>query len=166
MTLATRIAVIDDGRVEHYATPKVIYDRPASLFVASFIGNPPMNLMPARLHVDAGIAFARVGARTEGARLPVPHGTGADGQAVVVGIRPEALRLAGPAEPHVLEGEVLATELPGADTLVWAETEGRRIAVRVAPAQAEGLGERVRLAVPIEHVSVFDAESGVRLEGH
>ena len=160
MTLATRIAVLDGGRIEQYASPKVVYDRPASLFVASFIGSPPMNLMPAHLAVEGGGAVARVGRF----RVPVAPGTGRDGQAVTLGIRPEALLLASENGPAALEGEVLVTELLGADTLVWAEVEGRRIAVRATPAEAEALGDRIRLAVAPGSVSVFDPDGGARLE--
>ena len=161
MTLATRIAVMNGGRIEQYASPEEIYNRPASLFVAGFIGAPPMNLIPATLRVRDGRSVAV----TAGARLDVTPGAGEDGREVMLGIRPETLERAGDDDPDALEARVLVRELLGADTLVWVELEGRRLAVRMSPAQAADVAGTIRLSARPEHVSTFDRDTGRRLEG-
>ena len=156
MTLATRIAVMNAGVIEQYAPPEEVYERPASLFVAGFIGAPPMNLMPARLDGEA----ARVGDASLPLRAP-PEAP----REVVVGVRPEALEVvpAGEAPEGALRGRVVVTEPLGSDTLVWVEVDGRRIAARVAPPEARGLPERVGLVPMAGALSVFDP-AGPRIE--
>ncbi|PVA05361.1 ABC transporter ATP-binding protein [Thalassorhabdomicrobium marinisediminis] len=160
MTLATRIAVINGGVIEQFATPEEIYNRPASLFVAGFIGAPPMNLIPAVVRSDAGQAYAQL---ADGA-LTIPGLTAADGTEIVVGIRPEDLALCEEGEAADLTGKVVVAELLGADTLVWIEVAGQRIAVRLAPEDADRLDPVVRLRATADRISVFDAASTKRLE--
>ncbi len=128
LTLADRLVVLNEGRVEQIGTPSEVYDRPATLFVAGFIGTPPMNILPADY----------VAARGGGAAGPPP---GAD----LVGVRPDDLLLAPPGEPHValpatlelLEpagGEShLYLRLDGLDLPVTLRTQGRPVATEGAP---------------------------------
>ena len=150
MTLATRIAVMNCGRVEQYAAPEEVYERPASTFVASFIGSPPMNLLPAR--VEAGVAH--IGET----RLAVGGPPGG----VILGVRPESLAI-GPVGPGALEGTVLVTEPLGSDTLLWIDVAGSRVAARVAPRDAKGLSDRIALHPAAGSLSLFDAKTGLRL---
>src|SRR6266545_5513858 len=90
MTMASRIAVMSDGRLQQAGTPEEIYERPANLFVAQFIGSPPMNCLDGVVTTDGGGPAVRV----DGARFPVPPGLTTrleEGQPVVVGVRPEHL---------------------------------------------------------------------------
>jgi len=163
MTLATRIAVMRSGRIEQYATPDVLYERPATLFVAGFVGSPGMNFLSGSL----GRASAPV-ARIERDVIPLDgypfRGPFADGGEVVFGIRPEHVSL--PAQEvrgPVIEAETLFIEPMGADTLGWFQYGSQRISARLPPQRARGLSGRVRLALDIGQVSLFDPTTEQRL---
>ena len=163
MTLATRIAVMRAGRIEQYAAPDDLYEEPATLFVASFVGSPAMNFLRGRLL--AGNAPAVL---VGGARLPV-NGYGfrtspVAGQEVVVGIRPEHVTLArdGPQE-CTMDAEALFMEPMGSDTLGWFQCGEHRLSARLVPQVARGISGRVRLALLPDHVSLFDPSSEARL---
>src|SRR5690606_9663648 len=99
MTLGTRIVVLSQGSIQQIGTPEEIYDRPANLFVADFMGSPPMNLVPARFSTQGGVGIVRFGDGRDQLRLPVTPDAllkryvagGATTSAVVVGLRAEAL---------------------------------------------------------------------------
>jgi multiple sugar transport system ATP-binding protein len=163
MTLATRIAVMRAGGIEQYATPDVLYERPATLFVAGFVGSPAMNFL------SGSIAHASVpAARIEGDAIPLdgyPLCTSlADGREIIFGIRPEHVSLAnhdtgGP----VIEAETLFIEPMGADTLGWFQYGSQRISARLPPQRARALSGNVRLALDIDQVSLFDPTTERRL---
>src|SRR5690606_31961164 len=112
MTMADRIVVMHDGVVEQAGTPLEIYDRPANVFVAAFIGSPAMNLLPGRLAEDASAVELAGGAR----RALAQRATAPAGTEVQVGVRPEHLELNGQG----LNCEVVVVEPTGADTQVIA----------------------------------------------
>jgi multiple sugar transport system ATP-binding protein len=163
MTLATRIAVMRAGRIEQYAAPDDLYEEPATLFVASFVGSPAMNFLRGRLLAGHAPAV-QVGA----ARLPVNgyrfRTSPVAGQDVVVGIRPEHIALARdvPSECTV-DAEALFMEPMGADTLGWFQCGEHRLSARLVPQVARGISGRVRLALVSDHVSLFDPSSEARL---
>jgi len=163
MTLATRIAVMRAGRIEQYAAPDDLYEEPATLFVASFVGSPAMNFLHGRLLAGNAPAI-QVGA----ARLPVNgyqfRSSPVAGQEVVVGIRPEHVTLArdGPQE-CTMDAEALFMEPMGADTLGWFQCGEHRLSARLVPQVARGISGRVRLALLPDHVSLFDPCSEARL---
>ncbi|PZO80820.1 MAG: ABC transporter ATP-binding protein [Mesorhizobium amorphae] len=160
MTLATRIAVMHGGKIEQYASPEEVFERPASLFVAGFIGSPPMNLLPARLEASNGGQMLRIGPvlmPVEGYAFSAPRAAGE----VVAGIRPENIAIGG--DGPTLPAEIRLIEPLGSDTLVWAECEGTRLAVRVPPKAAKGLSGTVALSFSVENLSLFSAETGLRL---
>lgn len=119
MTLGHRIAVLDQGRLQQVADPATLYDRPATPFVAGFIGSPPMNLFRTRWHQEAGDWSLEVGAQRlhwspedlQTSCKPTP------GASFTAGVRPEALRLAGENEAG-LQGRVINTEYLGHETLL------------------------------------------------
>ena len=126
MTLGSRVTVLDRGRVQQISTPRELYERPANVFVAGFIGNPPMNLFPLRVSMAAGEARVELAGQTlaggvDGA-LAALLGPVA-GRRLTGGVRPEALRLArsGEASLRVL---VEHTEALGHETLVAVRTDG------------------------------------------
>jgi sn-glycerol 3-phosphate transport system ATP-binding protein len=137
MTLADRLVVLNMGRVEQIGTPLEVYRKPASAFVAGFIGSPAMNLIPARA---------------------VPHLPGS-AHAGMLGIRPEDLDI-DPAGP--IELKINAVEELGAQRLVHGQVGGEAFTVTM-PSDAE-LGEVLRLSVPAQALHRFDAESGKRLD--
>ena len=163
MTLATRIAVMHNGIIEQYATPDEVYNRPASLFVADFVGSPPMNLLPATLQVTpAGIT-----ATFEGHTVPVgsyPFMTPpVDGQKIVLGIRPENVLVNASNPAFAVKASILVVEPLGADTLAWFELAGKRMAARLSPEDARALGQDVTLSFDLNQISLFSAETEQRL---
>ena len=163
MTLATRIAVMRAGIIEQYATPDVLYERPATLFVAGFVGSPGMNFLSGSL----GRASMPV-AKIESDAIPLgsyPFGAPfADGGDVIFGIRPEHVSLANhETRGPVIEAETLFIEPMGADTLGWFQCGSQRLLARLPPQRARGLSGKVRLALDIGQVSLFDPATEQRL---
>ena len=152
MTLAHRVAVMKNGVVQQIAPPAEVYDRPANLFVAGFIGSPPMNLIAGAL-VEGGF-------RAPGVNLPGVGAGSRDG--VVLGIRPECLFLAAPGEGHIA-GTVFTTELTGEAVLVTAQIGPARVIARTDRGFAAPPGAAVGLRADTRQLHLFDAESGLRL---
>jgi multiple sugar transport system ATP-binding protein len=151
MTMADRIAVMNEGRIEQLGEPLELYDRPANLFVAQFIGSPAMNVLEGSYrnsHVEA-----------LGARWPVSGARAAEGQRVKYGIRPEHLELAASGVP----AEVVVVEPMGAETELLLKVENQTITVTTHGRSSIGPGERAFLAPRLEHVHLFDAATGARL---
>src|SRR5512147_791905 len=111
MTMADRIVVMHDGRIEQIGTPLELYDRPGNLFVAQFIGSPAMNVVSGTVRRAGAGAHVEAGGRVH---WPLDGGPGADGQAVAYGIRPEHLTLA--SSGAGVPGEVIVVEPTGAET--------------------------------------------------
>ena len=162
MTLATRIAVMRAGRIEQYAAPDVLYEEPASLFVAGFVGSPAMNFLPGRLlpgpEPVVKVGMARLPLDSYRFRAPPAE------QDVVVGIRPEHVALARdePIE-HIADVETLFIEPLGADTLGWFRFGEQKLSARLVPQVARDLPGRVRLALSSDHISLFDPSTEARL---
>ena len=158
LTLADRIAVMRDRRIQQLGTPAEIYGRPANRFVATFVGSPAMGLVPGRV---SGGAFAAAGLHVPlngyEARTP-PE----DGRAVELGIRPEHIVLA-PGDPAAIEAPVEVVEPIGSDILVWVRLGGAPIAVRLPAETPVAPGDRLPVLLPGRRLNVFDAQSGQRL---
>ncbi|WP_459617076.1 ABC transporter ATP-binding protein [Bordetella sp. 2513F-2] len=152
MTLADRVVVMRGGLIQQVGTPGDVYNRPANLFVAGFVGSPPMNLMPARM---AGGMLEVEGSRLSG--IPGP----ADRQ-LVLGIRPEDVVLA-PAGEGDLDGTVYMFELTGEAVLVTLDVGAVRLCVRGDRHLRYDIGQRVGLRLPREHCHLFDAATEARL---
>ena len=169
MAMADRVAVMDRGVLQQVGTADDLYERPANLFVAQFIGEPPMNLLPGRIERRG----ARLMLESEAGQLALPSAS-ADGVAlalgvpVIVGIRPEHLRLAGSeatAEPG-LPGSVFFREHRGDSDVVLVELPGARmsrLAVEVESAAPWREGDAVRVSVADAPVHFFDPGSGAGL---
>jgi multiple sugar transport system ATP-binding protein len=156
MTMADRIVVMHDGRVEQIGTPLELYDSPANLFVAGFIGSPAMNVISGTLRRGNGGAWVEA---ADGTRLPVPpHVAGAEGHGVVYGFRPEHLTLA--AEGEGVPARVLVVEPTGADTFVYSETAGAQICAVFSERHRFAPDEPVWLQPDLAHIHLFDAASG------
>jgi multiple sugar transport system ATP-binding protein len=178
MTMATRIALLDHGRLQQVGAPRDVYDRPANLFVARFVGSPPMNTIPGTLDVIGDRPAAVVAGAGSVALTPGPETRSAAGREVVIGIRAEHLCLS-PATPAPdgkdqsggsLAGVVVAVEWLGHERHVVVQVDGgaggpARIVVR-EPADAVPApvaGDRVGLSAPPDHVHLFDAVTGARI---
>jgi len=155
MTMADRIVVLHEGRVEQTGTPLEVYDRPANAFVATFIGSPAMNLLPGRLTADAAAVELAGGAQLALAQ-PAAARPGTD---VRVGIRPEHLELNGQG----LRCEVVVVEPTGADTQVIARCPAGEIVASFRERHHFRPGDRISLAASPLALHVFDAASGQRL---
>jgi multiple sugar transport system ATP-binding protein len=158
MTMATRIALLDAGRLEQVGTPDEVYDRPASVFVAGFLGSPAMNLLPARLEEHSGALHAVAGGID--VELDVPP-EGAAGRDVVLGVRPEHLSVAGTTGG--LRGVVRLVENLGADEVAHVLIGDIRVAVRGPRPLALVPGDAVTLHSPARALHLFDPVSGRRL---
>jgi multiple sugar transport system ATP-binding protein len=155
MTMADRIAVMNDGRVEQIGAPLELYDHPANLFVAQFIGSPAMNVFEGVLSKSPGSSFVKA----LGHSWPVNGAGGADGQQVKYGIRPEHIALEGggvPAEVMVVEPMGAAAELivKVGETPFTVLTHGRSSAKP---------GDLISLKPEAHNAHVFDASTGRRL---
>jgi multiple sugar transport system ATP-binding protein len=151
MTLAHRVAIMDRGRVMQIGTPKEIYDRPANLFVASFIGSPPMNLIKGDL-VDGVF-------RSEGVSAPVGGGTR---PGVVLGVRAEDLTV-GATGGAAVAGAIYANELLGDSTLVTLRLGDSSITARAAKDFGGGIGEAVGFQAAPGAFALFDQATGNRI---
>jgi multiple sugar transport system ATP-binding protein len=170
MTLATRIAVLHDGTIQQCAPPQELYDCPANIYVAGFIGSPTMNFIPGLLTVADGRTGAIVG---DGLFLPLPNAgdTLADrhGTEVILGIRPEAIyRLGdGIAAAHpsriAVRCAVNALEPTGADVLVRLRLGDWDIVARLEPGQAPEPGEAAAFAIDTSRIIAFDPRTEARI---
>ena len=154
MTLAHRVAVMSQGEIRQLDTPEAIYDSPADLFVAGFIGSPPMNLI-AGDHAD-GVFSAPGGLRAE---TRVPRHAGA----AVLGVRPEDVSVA-PAGAGDLDACVYAVELTGDAVLVTVTIGGARLIARADRAWRAETGATVGLRLDDRRLHLFDAATTRRLQ--
>ncbi|MFW0783456.1 sn-glycerol-3-phosphate ABC transporter ATP-binding protein UgpC [Gordonia sp. CPCC 206044] len=161
MTMATRVAVLNAGRVEQYGTPVEIYDEPATAFVAGFMGSPPMNLIPAELCSDDG----QLAVRAPGVDLVLPMiGDESEKRAVLLGIRPEHLVPVSANHPGpTLRGRVDIVENLGSEEVADCLLGETRISVRGPRPIGLTSGQSTTLAVDPERIHLFSAQSGRRL---
>ncbi|HEY4173458.1 MAG TPA: sn-glycerol-3-phosphate ABC transporter ATP-binding protein UgpC [Rhodopila sp.] len=163
MTMATRIAVMDRGEVQQFADPDTIYNRPANLFVARFMGAPPMNTIPARLDGDGSSVM--VGSGEESIRLKLHGASASRGSEIVLGIRPECIaepqRRFGTddAPPTMIDAVVEMTEPTGAETIVMLRLGGQRVIGRVAADMALPWGSKQRFSIDTRKLCLFDPAS-------
>jgi sn-glycerol 3-phosphate transport system ATP-binding protein len=156
MTLAQRMIVMNSGRAEQVGTPDDVYSRPATAFVASFIGSPPMNLFEGRFSTDGRAFIARDGTEI---RLPIPLGAMA-GKELVLGLRPEHLRPGG----NSLTMSVETVELLGAEHLIHGVAAGHSIIVRAGPKEHPPPGSALGLDFPAEAMHWFDPTTRQRID--
>ncbi|APG88702.1 ABC transporter ATP-binding protein y4oS (plasmid) [Sinorhizobium americanum CCGM7] len=161
MTLATRIAVMRDGRIEQLGTPAEIYDRPATLYVAGFVGSPPMNILDAEIGGDQ----LRIAGSDE--LLPLPQDfkrTAVSGGRVKIGIRPEALRLADAGASGVrLIADVEVMELTGPELVTTAKVGEQRVTACLPPRTPLVAGSTQVFSFEEAALHLFDPESGCSL---
>jgi multiple sugar transport system ATP-binding protein len=170
MTMGSRVAVLKAGRLQQVDTPQHLYERPANVFVATFIGSPRMNLFNGRCVVDDG---GRVTVTLSGQSLALddtalahfPDVAAWNGREVRVGIRPESMgdALAEPA--HTLDGEVELIEALGAELHVHVRLTGgdERFIARFPPRSAVRVADTLKVAVEVGDLHLFDPETGASL---
>ena len=152
MTLAQRMIVMNAGRVEQIGTPEQVYSKPASAFVASFIGSPPMNLLAGRADGDHFVA----GGQTLNLPAPAPQAG-----SLQLGLRPEHAVLNGSGQwPMVVE----TIEMLGAERLIHGRLGGSLFTLRIdATLVPPHIGETIHLGAAAEHLHWFDLQTGLRV---
>jgi multiple sugar transport system ATP-binding protein len=164
MTLATRIAIMRDGRIEQMGTPEEIYDRPANLYVAGFVGSPAMNTLSATVRRTGSALRATLAESGQTIGLPLAvAGDLAAERTVVIGVRPEAVKLVAEGAPNALRADVEDVELIGPEKLVVARVGGAAVTARVEPHTAVRHGQTCFLAFGETGISLFDPETSRRL---
>ncbi len=156
MTMADKIVVMHDGLVEQIGAPLELYDQPANLFVASFIGSPAMNMIKGKMKLNGAATFEGPG----GTKLPVGGTTKAtDGQPVVFGVRPEHFSLADDGAP----AEVQVVEPTGSEIQIVAKMGGADVIAVFRERHQFKPGDKIRLKPDPKVVHVFDEATGNRL---
>ena len=153
MTLAHRVAVMNEGRIQQLGTPDEIYDRPANLFVAGFIGSPPMNLLAGEL----------AGGHFRGTDVDIAAPALSAAGPVILGVRPEDLTVT-PAQGAPMRGKIYAVELTGESNLVTVLIGKDRVIAR-APRSWQGrAGDEIGLSADPSRLHLFDKNSGRRVD--
>jgi multiple sugar transport system ATP-binding protein len=168
MTMGTKIALMSGGRLQQYGTPRQIYDDPANVFVARFIGSPPMNLIKAKFS-NGNIVIGN-------ATLPIPPlvTAGAQSAGILVGIRPDAIALHDKAIAGSIEGSVTLVEQLGTESSIAIVLDGAFTAhsddgseeflMVTQPGYSElTIGQKVHLTFDASQMVLFDASSGERV---
>ncbi|TPG57902.1 sn-glycerol-3-phosphate import ATP-binding protein UgpC [Ewingella americana] len=159
MTLAERVIVMNKGVAEQIGTPSEVYRRPATLFVASFIGSPAMNLLPGILASD-GTSLVMEGGFELPLRKPRPEWGGRE---LTVGIRPEHIQLSDDRDTGI-PLNLTTLELLGADNLAHGKWAGSGVVVRLNHENCPEPGTQLRLVLPTNALHFFDSHSGSRME--
>ena len=164
MTLADRIVVMNDGYIEQIGTPMELFNNPANTFVASFIGSPPMNQMPAKITNSASGLTASV----HNATISVPGGIDVqEGQSVVIGVRPEHLTLDDRDGTTPIPITLDLVEPLGSEALLHASIGDHQLIVKAETnGDIDHLNGVTQVYAPPHLVSVFDAETGASLTGN
>jgi multiple sugar transport system ATP-binding protein len=152
MTLADRVVVMSKAQVQQVGTPEAIYNDPANLFVAGFVGSPPMNLIEGRL--DSGV-FTAPGMRVAGFGVHTQSG-------VVLGVRAEDLALTNSEQAQV-QGEVFSCELTGDATMVTLQVGAQRVCAKAGKNERAAVGKSLGLSAKAASCFLFDRETQARL---
>jgi multiple sugar transport system ATP-binding protein len=154
--MAKRVAVMSEGVLQQVGPPTEVYDKPANLFVARFIGNPPMNTLPAT--VEGGTVTVA------GGTMPSPVTSAAMPDQVVVGIRPERLAVGAAGDVGITVKLRVVESLGHEQLLVCDAEDGSSVIARLDPDEAApSEGSTVTLVADAEHVHLFDAETTERI---
>jgi len=160
MTMADRIVVMHDGRIEQIGEPLDLYDRPDNLFVAQFIGSPAMNVVNGKVKRSNGSAVVEM---SDGLQWPLFQGPGAHGQAVSYGIRPGDLSVTSATAPNAVPGEIVVVEPTGSETELLIQAGDAQFILVTHGRPHVNPGDRIGLAVDPAKVHVFDQTTGARL---
>jgi multiple sugar transport system ATP-binding protein len=172
MTLGSKIAVMQGGEIRQFGTPQEIYDQPADLFVASFIGSPSMNFIRTEVVENKGGIAVRLQGNAGTFDLPVPRSAEPlrrwVGKQVILGLRPEQITDSSGArqadtDVHVLDCPLELVEPTGPDTLVFIRLNGVVVCCRVRPDQARHMGESMKLSFNLSKAVFFDPDSEKRI---
>ncbi|TWT23799.1 sn-glycerol-3-phosphate ABC transporter ATP-binding protein UgpC [Luteimonas marina] len=160
MTLGQRIVVMKDGEVQQIDTPMALYERPANLFVATFLGSPAMNVLRGRLQREGGWTLELA----DGTRLPLPADAGLDaawhGRELQVGVRPEHLLRADEGDAGAFAAFVDVVEPVGSEVYVNLRLGEQALVARLPPGDVPVPGGTLHLRASPAHLHAFDPEDG------
>ena len=169
MTMGDRICVMKDGKIMQVAEPLELYNRPANLFVAGFIGSPPMNFFRGRVESEGGtLVFVETNAKAMPVRIPLDTRLtgllgGRAGQPVVLGIRPEDIHQSEPTLPRAkgpgAKAVVEVCEPLGSETYLYLNTGATAFIARIPPNVVYPPGTEVTVSFDLEKAHLFDASS-------
>jgi multiple sugar transport system ATP-binding protein len=171
MSLASRIAVMDNGTIRQFASPEEVYERPVDLFVASFIGSPSMNFVTGTVIDDGGLLLSTVDGEGE-IRFPIPETVAVAareylGRKLTLGIRPETIGRAGTHRPgtqtFAFERVIDVVEPTGPDTLLVFTLGGLEAIARVHPDDKAPVDTLYRFEIDLDRALLFDPDTGLRL---
>lgn len=161
MTMGQMIVVLRDGRIEQAGTPLELYDQPANLFVAGFIGSPEINQLPGEVVINGATTSLRL---KDGSLLALPAGLQVkNGQQVVYAIRPEQVNVVNEARDDALAAKVTAVENTGSDMQLFCDTGGGAFTSVFKQRLAVKEGDNIWLQPKLSGVHLFDAQSGQRI---
>jgi multiple sugar transport system ATP-binding protein len=170
MTMGDRICVMKDGRIMQVATPLELYNKPENVFVAGFIGSPPMNFFKGRLHKGSGNLLEFVETNDKGAPIRVTlderlsaKGSAHLGKDIIFGIRPEdvqdTLIIDAPTAAHTIEVKVEVSEPMGAETYLYLTTGATNFIARVRPTDRFEVDQIIKVTIKMDAAHLFDAET-------
>jgi multiple sugar transport system ATP-binding protein len=166
MTLADRMAIMDRGVLQQLGPPKLVYARPANVFVAGFLGSPPMNLLDVAVTSESGAPALQVAETTSpapgslGARLRTLRG---DENRAILGVRPEEVALSREGGPGQIPGEVFVVEDLGNERFVTLDIGGQFVVARTPADDVAEMGERLWFGFDPERAHLFDRATGQRV---
>lgn len=166
LTLGTRIAVMNEGRIVQIASPHDLYNKPSHIFTATFVGSPEMNLIEGKLQrsdSDALFSFRGLGVKTGVRGRTVLGRAREEAMPVILGIRPECIRLADPGTPEALSAQVISIELLGQTTLIMFEVKGLTLICLASSDTPIREGEAVGICLQPELMHFFDPQTGKNL---
>ncbi len=162
MTMADRVVVMNEGRVQQVGAPVDVYDDPDNLFVAGFIGSPAMNFLRPSISRQENALLATIGDRS--LRLPLAH-PAATAQSTVLGIRPEHLSLESRPDHVSLEARIETVELLGDEVILNLDFGGIGILARLQRGPRLRVDDAITLSVASDRVLIFDDATGLRIRG-
>ena len=156
MTMADRIVVMKNGYVQQVGTPKEVYFNPVNMFVAGFIGEPPMNFITRKVEkgcITIGQHSLDLSKKL-GERI-----SEYEGKDIVFGFRPEAITLGEKADAYMVSGTVELTEMLGDNANVYVDVDGDKSILKVTPHEIPDMDSDIAFSIPYEGVYIFDAET-------
>ncbi|OPJ63024.1 ABC transporter ATP-binding protein [Clostridium oryzae] len=164
MTMGTRIVVMKDGLIQQVDTPQYIYDHPANIFVAGFIGSPQMNFIDAKLEEKNGKVAVVFGSDTitlPDDKAAILKEKGYVGKDVIMGIRPEHLDEELTGTDNLIEATVEVTELMGAETYIYLTKGKANFVARVNGTSKVKPGDKIKVSVETDKIHIFDKETEI-----
>lgn len=174
--MGDRIAVLNAGLIQQLGSPQELYERPANLFVAGFIGSPAMDFFNGTVTRSGDGATLKIGSRTvtlTGQSAAAAANAASSGERkVVAGVRPEDFRIASESDANSIPGMVDVVEHLGNEQMIYFQAEGSRttetseakgVTARIAPDVEVRVGQNVAVTFDTARVHLFDAETGKRL---